>query len=251
MESFDPQWGPTIDLIRYAKNIIIFSGAGLSTESGIPDFRSPNGLWSRFDPSTYANYHYFLKDPQLYWELEKETIPIFAKAKPNVAHKAIVDLEKKSKLKGIITQNIDNLHQDAGSKVPVIEIHGNAYRAHCLDCEVEIKRGVILKQLKNGNSVPECPKCGGRIKTGVILFNEPMGDQVINEALKYTKDCDLMFVIGTSLWVYPANLIPLIARKNGAKLIFINKDPTPYDKYATVRMLGNVTDILPKLVRDV
>jgi NAD-dependent deacetylase len=248
-EFFDPYMGVAIDFMRYAKKIVVLSGAGISTDSGIPDFRSPGGLWSKYDPLKYANYNIFLKEPELYWEMEREMTPIFSNAKPNPAHKALVDLERRNTLKAIITQNIDGFHQMAGSKVPIIEMHGNVYNAHCLDCGTKIKRGYILKRLKMGEKVPECPECGGRIKTGVLLFNEPFGDQVINDALRYARDCDLMLILGTSLLVYPTNLVPLVAVKNGAKLIFINYSPTPYDKYAAVRLLGNVSKLLPELVK--
>jgi NAD-dependent deacetylase len=247
---FDPQWSVAIDLLRYSKKIVVLTGAGVSTESGLSDFRSPNGLWARFDPMVYANYNVFLKKPEYYWELERATIPEFADAKPNATHKALVNLEKFGTLQAIITQNIDNFHQKAGSKVSIVELHGNAYRVHCLDCEREIKRNYLIKRLKAGDLVPICPYCGGRIKTGVILFNEPLGEQVINTAMQYAKDCDLMFVLGTSLLVFPANMIPIIAKKAGAKLIFINREPTYLDKHATLRFLGNIGTIFPALIKE-
>ncbi|MHA2001875.1 MAG: SIR2 family NAD-dependent protein deacylase [Promethearchaeota archaeon] len=249
-EWFDPQLSIAIDLLRYSKNVVAFTGAGISTESGIADFRSPGGLWELYNPLKYANYNIFLKNPEYYWELERELIPIFAKAKPNKAHKALVELEKKGKLKAIITQNIDNFHQIAGSKVPIIEIHGNANNAHCMDCGVPIKRSYISKHIKNGEKIPICPKCGGRIKTEVVLFNEPIAEDKLEEATDWAEKCDIMLVLGSSLSVFPANQIPLLARKSGAKLIFINRDQTFMDKYATLRLLGNLGTYLPLLVND-
>ncbi|MCF2140886.1 MAG: NAD-dependent protein deacylase [Candidatus Lokiarchaeota archaeon] len=250
-EYFDPQISIAIDLLRYSNKIVAFTGAGISTASGIDDFRSPGGLWTQFNPLKYANYSVFLKTPKYYWQLEKALIPKFENAKPNKAHKALVSLEKKGKLKAIITQNIDNFHQDAGSKVPIVELHGNMNHAYCMDCYTPIKRNYILKWLKRKSGIPICPKCGGRIKTNIVLFNEPIAEDLLEEATKYAEDCEIMLVLGSSLTVFPANQIPLLARKAGAKLIFINKDPTFMDKYATLRMLGNLETYLPMIINSI
>lgn len=251
-EWFDPQIGLVIDLLRYAENIVILTGAGISTASGISDFRSPGGLWEKYNPLKYANYNVFLKKPEYYWELERDLVPIFANAKPNPAHKALVDMERKlkGKLKVIITQNIDNFHQLAGSKVPIIEIHGNVYRVRCLDCHQPIKRGYILKRFKMGDEIPACPYCGGRIKPDVLMFNEPMGDDLLEQAIKYTEECDVFIVLGSSLMVFPANQLPLIAKRNkkGGKVIHINQTPTIMDKHCTIRLLADLTTVLPSIV---
>ena len=224
----------------------------MSTESGIADFRSPGGLWEHFNPLKYANYTVFLQTPEYFWELVREMLPVFEKAKPNKGHKALVRLEKKGKLSAIITQNIDNFHQAAGSKVPVVELHGNARHAHCMDCHVSIKQTYIARQLKKTDtSVPICPECGGRIKCDMILFNEPVADDLIEEATHYAESCDIMLILGSSLSVFPANQIPLLARKAGAKLIFINRDPSCYDKYATLRLLGNLGTYLPMIISEI
>jgi NAD-dependent deacetylase len=247
-EWFDPQTSIAIDLIRYSKNIVAFTGAGISTASGIPDFRSPGGLWECFNPLKYANYDIFLEKPEYYWEMERALIDMFYKAKPNKSHKLLVKLEKKGKLKAIITQNIDNLHQKAGSKVPLIELHGNAKKAHCMDCGKTIKRNYITKRLRIGDTVPRCPYCEGRIKTGVLLFNEPMAEKKLVEATEYAEQCDLMLILGSSLTVFPANQIPLLAKKAGAKLVFINRDPTYMDRHASVRLLGDLGVYLPLII---
>ena len=251
-EWFDPQIGLIVDILRYAENVVVLTGAGISTASGISDFRSPGGLWERYNPLKYANYNVFLKKPEYYWELERELVPIFASAKPNRAHKALVDLERKLKerFKAVITQNIDNFHQMAGTKSPIIEIHGNVYRANCLDCHQSITRGYILKRLKLGDEIPSCPHCGGRIKPEVLLFNEPMGDEILDQAIKYTEECDVFLVLGTSLMVFPASQLPLIAKRNkkGAKVIHINQTPTIMDKHCTLRILGDLTTVLPNIV---
>lgn len=250
-EWFDPQVSIAIDIIKNAKNVIAFTGAGLSTESGIMDFRSPGGLWSQFDPAIYSDYNVFLNTPEYYWDLERKLGNVFQHAKPNKGHKALVKLEKKGKLKAIITQNIDNLQQNAGSKIPIIELHGNARKAYCMDCKKPISRRYINKKLKKSKDIPICPYCGGRIKTNVILFHEPVAQDVMKEAIDWAEKCDLMLILGSYLAVYPANQIPLIARKAGAPLIFINNEPTHYDKYATLRMIGKIGSYLPLIVSGV
>ena len=248
---FDPQTSLAIDMIRKSKNILAFTGAGISTQSGISDFRSPGGLWSQFDPNLYADYNVFLKNPEFYWELERKLGKIFLNAKPNKIHKALVKLEKKGKLNGIITQNIDNLQQSAGSKIPIIELHGNPIKAHCMDCKKPISRKYINKNLKKSENIPVCPFCNGRIKTNTLLFNEPMAQDIMKAAISLAEKCDLMLILGSYLAVYPANQIPLIAKKAGATLIFINNEPTHYDKYATLRLLGQVESYLPLIVSGV
>jgi len=183
--------------------------------------------------------------------LERALVPIFADAKPNRGHRALVELEKKGKLSTIITQNIDNFHQLAGNKIPIIELHGNVYQAYCLDCGQKIKRGNVLKQLKSEDKIPICPYCGGRVKTGAILFNEPVADELIDSAIQAAQQSDLFLILGSSLIVFPANQILVLAKKAGAKLIIINKEPTQMDKYCDLRFLGNISDILPRLVADI
>ena len=247
-EWFDPQVSVAIDMMRYAKNIVAFTGAGVSTDSGINDFRSPGGLWETFNPLKYANYNIFLKQPEYYWELERALVENIQNAKPNKIHRALVSLERKGLLKAIVTQNIDNFHQDAGSKVPVVELHGNAKKAHCMDCGSIIKRNYINKQLKLDIPVPTCPECGGRIKTEVVLFNEPVAEDLLEEATMYAENCDIMLVMGSSLTVFPANQIPLLAKKAGAKLIFINREQTYMDRYCSVRLLGDLATYIPLLL---
>ena len=199
-------------------------------------------MWEKFDPNIYANYDIFLKNPKYYWDLERAMIPIFAKAKPNPNHKAVVELEKKSMVDAIITQNIDNFHQMAGSRVPVIELHGSVYSAYCMDRGQRIKRGYLLKSIKQGRKIPVCPNCGGRVKTGAIMFNEPMADDVLEQAREVSRRSDLFLALGSSLQVYPANELPIIAKKAGAKLIYINREETLMDKYCDLRFLGNLIE---------
>lgn len=229
----------------------MLTGPGISADSGIQDFRVPGGIWERFNPMRYAEYSVFLRRPDYYWNLERNMIPMFANAKPNLNHHALVDLEKKKKIDILITQNFDNLHQIAGNKVPIIELGGNAYRASCMDCGINIKRGYILKRLNAGDNVPHCPICGGRIKTGILLFNEPIPEEIIESAINAAETCDLFVVIGSNLVVYPANNLPIIAKKAGSKVIYFNLDQTMMDKYCTLRFLGDIKTNFPPLVKQI
>ncbi len=251
-EFFDPKVSIAIDLIRNAKKIVIFTGAGISTDSGIPDFRSNGGLWAKFDPNIYASYEVFLENPQYYWELEREVMSYCYKAKPNHSHKLITKLEKTGKIVAIITQNIDNLHQKSGSKVPIIELHGNGQKSHCMDCGIEVNKKYIYNKIKSIElEVPKCPKCNGKVKTDVVLFKEPLNKKTWKNATYYAENCDLIIVLGSSLTVFPGNQIPLLAKKAGAKLLFINKNPTTLDKHASLRLLGDLKTYLSLILKNV
>ncbi len=252
---FEPNFTIAADILRYSKNIVILTGAGISTGSGIKDFRSPNGLWQEYDPTVYVDYETFKEDPSLYWEVERKVMPSFKKAKPNKAHKALKKMEKKIKkngmgeVKAIITQNIDNLHQDVGSNAPILELHGNAYDVNCLDCGAQIKRKKVNKMLKKSKNVPTCPECGGKIKTDVTLFREPIDTKTLEKARDLAKECDTMLILGTSLEVFPANELPVLAKMNNAKLICMNNEATVKDRYFKVKIIGDLTKTLPALVK--
>lgn len=234
-------------IIQNSKNIVAFTGAGISTESGIPDFRSPGGLWERFDPMKYANYKVFLKQPQYYWELEREITKLVEKSEPNPAHFALVKLEKIGKLKAIITQNIDMLHQKAGNKIPIYELHGSAYSGKCLKCGEKLTRTQLLHKM-NTETIPRCEKCKGLVKPNVVLFEEKLPPEAYDGAMNALNDADCFIVIGSSLLVSPANYFPYVASESGIKMIFINRDPTFLDEFAEVVLQGNAGEILPELV---
>ncbi|MFX0181403.1 MAG: NAD-dependent protein deacylase [Candidatus Hodarchaeota archaeon] len=237
------------DIIKSSKEIVVFTGAGSSTQSGIADFRSEGGLWSRYDPSIYANYYYFLQDPSKFWEMHNELVDILSEAQPNLIHYSVVELEKLGKVKAIITQNIDGLHQRAGSiafkDIPIFELHGSYLTLECIACKKELQfKEVNTKNVK----FPIC-ECGGYIKPKVVLFGESLPYDVLESAIQACKTCDSFIMVGSSLLVSPANLLPQIAKQSGAKVIFINRDNTIMDDLADVFLKGNGGEILTDLIR--
>ena len=225
------------NMIAQSKKLVVFTGAGLSTESGISDFRSPGGVWSRFDPSEFT-FQKFLSSEESrekYWAFSTSSWGEMTKAKPNTGHKAIAELESIGKLDCVITQNIDGLHQ--GSGIPeekVIELHGTARWVSCLDCGQRYPREQIQDRLKGGVKVPRCDSCGGIMKPATISFGQAMPERETRQAENRAYACDLFLVAGSSLVVYPAAQMPLIAKDNGARLIIINLSPTPHDPYADI-----------------
>lgn len=235
-------------LLQENQRIIAFTGAGISVESGIHDFRSEGGLWSRYDPAIYATIEGFLNHPEKYWTMAKELGPQILAAQPNSAHLALADLERLDKLHCVITQNIDFLHTRAGNSY-VLELHGTYRTCHCLDCRTEFSREHIIERLEADEVPPRCT-CGGLIKSDTVLFGEPLPADVVQQADMEARRADLMIVIGSSLSVYPAASFPLVAKENHAKLIIINKEPTPFDRLADVTLHGEAGKILPLVVEE-
>jgi NAD-dependent deacetylase len=237
-----------VRIIKNSKNIVVFTGAGISTESGIADFRSEGGLWSRFDPSIYANYYYFLEDPSKFWEMHKELEDIIANAKPNPAHYAIAELENMGKIKAVITQNVDMLHQKAGSGksgANIFELHGTYGVLQCVKCGKEYD---FDKVDTRSVRFPVC-KCSGFIKPKVILFEEPLPMEVMEGAMNACMHADCFLMVGSSLVVSPANFMPNIAKKNGAKIIFINKESTMMDEIADIFLKGSASEIFTEIIK--
>jgi NAD-dependent deacetylase len=231
-----------LEFIRNADKLVVFSGAGLSAESGIPTYRGAGGLWSKYDPSKYADIQYFLQDPSYYWRFFKEErYPILSSARPNTAHYALIDLEKKGQLILVITQNIDGLHQEAGQK-KVCELHGNTRRIICLECDRCYHMDEVYQGLKE--SLPPHCQCGGLLKPDVVLFGEPLPQKALDTAWQSARECDTFLVIGSSLVVNPAAQIPLVAKQNGARLLIVNIDPTPLDELADVVIHGSASEVL-------
>lgn len=237
------------ELIVKAKKIVAFTGAGISVDSGIPDFRSEGGLWKRYDPHEFATYESFVRDPTKFWTMGREIAETILKAQPNQAHKALFELEKQKKLIGIITQNIDNLHQAAGNS-EVIELHGNYLRAYCIECKTEYVGKKIHQNVADGEIPPKCEKCGGVLKSEAILFGEPLPEGPMQKAVSLCRNADLMLVIGTSLSVYPAAFLPQLAKNSGAKIILINLEGTNKDDIADVVLKGRASEILPMIVNS-
>jgi len=241
------------DLIVQAKRIVVFTGAGVSTESGIPDFRSPGGIWSKYDPDEFT-YQKFVSSPEArknQWKMLTET-GLTTEAQPNPAHYAIAELDRLGKLDCVITQNVDNLHQKAG--VPddkVFELHGNMQWVVCLSCHKRLPMKKVLQWVEEGTEVPECPDCHGILKPDGVFFGEQLPQRTLMEATRRSQSCDLFIVIGSTLVVYPAVYMPTYAKDAGAKLAIVNLTPTPLDHYATVLIQGKAGEIMAKVVEKV
>jgi NAD-dependent deacetylase len=227
--------------------IIALTGAGISEESGIPDFRSPGGLWSRYDPYLYGSYESFVDHPERFWEMAGELNPTMENAQPNPAHYALAELERLGKCRAVITQNIDNLHQEAGSR-EVLELHGTHRTGHCMICRRPFSFEE-MRELSMGNTqVPRCPDDQGAIKPDVILFGEPIDAKAISKAAELASGSDLMLVVGCSLEVYPAAALPEYTRRRKGKLISVNIVSTFYDCNTDVICMGKAGKVLPALV---
>ena len=222
--------------VAEAKRLVVFTGAGVSTESGIPDFRSSNGLWARYDPGEFSYQNFIASQDarRRYWQLGCEIYATMRDAKPNAAHVAIAELEQLGLLDALITQNVDHLHQRAGvSPERVIELHGNATRVRCLSCDLRYPRDEIQSRLEGGEDIPTCgPPCNGILKPSTILFGEAMPLRETQEAERRAAASDCFLVVGSSLVVYPAAVYPIHAKQSGARLIIVNLQPTPHDPYA-------------------
>jgi len=240
-------------LIVESQKTIVFTGAGISTESGIPDFRSPGGIWSRYDPEDFT-IQKFLSGPaarKTIWKMSTES-GLLTEAEPNLAHYAIAELYQLGKLDCVITQNIDNLHQKAG--VPddrVFELHGNMGWVVCLSCRRRFPMPEVLQKIKEGIEVPDCPDCKGILKPDAVFFGEALPQETLQEAIRHSRNCDLFIVIGSTLVIYPAAYIPTYAVEAGAKLAIVNLTPTPFDQYAAVVIRGKAGEIMPKVMEKV
>ena len=239
------------EIIRKAQKILVFTGAGLSTEAGIPDFRSPGGIWDKYDPSEFY-FDRFMSDEKArekYWEMGREFYKPMKDAIPGRAHLPIKTLEDKGKLQVIVTQNIDHLHHKAGNTPEkIIEIHGTAFSVSCMSCRKKYDRDEIEKRLDSGIRVPYCDDCKGILKPDTISFGQAMPEDKMTEATKYARECELCMVLGSSLVVYPAASIPVLAAQNGARLIIINLEETPLDSQADLVIHKPISDVLPEMV---
>lgn len=237
-----------IAIARGRRRIVAFTGAGISTESGIPDYRGPNGVWARQAPPTIGDFRSNPETRRAYWERRRATYPELLAARPNAGHAALVALERHGQLTAVVTQNIDGLHQRAGNDPErVIELHGSAHVIRCLDCGNSWPAAVIDARLLEGERVPACVVCGGPLRAATVLFGEPLPAEALQRATTAARDCDLMLVVGTSLVVNPAARIPLLARDSGAALAIINETPTPLDSRADVIVRGRAGPTLATL----
>jgi NAD-dependent deacetylase len=247
MDSQQRRVQQAIDLLARSKHTAALTGAGLSTPSGIPDFRSPDsGIWNRVDPFEVASIFAFRYRPQAFYDWIRPLAELILAAGPNVAHLALAALEAHGPVRSVITQNIDLLHSRAGSRM-VLEVHGHVRETTCIRCyQVSAAADYMLELVASGD-LPRCPACGGLLKPNVILFGEQLPVQVLNQARREARRCDVMLVAGTSLEVAPAGDLPLLARETGAQLIIVNQSATRLDGLADVVIHADVVDILPQL----
>ena len=249
MLSMQEQLQDACELMQRARHIVAFTGAGISTESGIPDFRSPGSVWRQHPP---VNYRAFLRDPQArreYWQTRQSLIHQVSAARPNAAHQALVALERKGILEGVITQNFDGLHQDAGHAAEhVIELHGTSRMAACTLCGTRSSMTALQQRIDEGEIDPQCPLCGGFLKAATILFGQRVPDEVIERAKELTRQCDLFLVVGSSLKVIPAATLPRQALQQNIPLIIINLQPTTLDAQADVVIHEQAGLVLPQLI---
>jgi NAD-dependent deacetylase len=240
--------------IHEARNILVFTGAGLSTESGIADFRSPGGVWDQYDPSDFY-YQRIISDEksrEKYWQMSSELYASMKDALPNPAHAAVKALEDMGKLLAVVTQNIDALHHKAGnSPDKIIEIHGTAFSVSCLRCGKKYDRDDIQMRLEAGVRVPYCDDCSGVLKPETISFGQAMPEDKMAAAFRFAEACDLCMVLGSSLVVYPAAAIPVHAADSGAKLIIINRDETPQDDRADLVIRASLGETLSRIMERV
>jgi len=235
--------------IAGSQNIIGFTGAGISTESGIPDFRSPNGVWARNRMIEYQEFVSSRAGRIEYWRQKVESWPAMRDAAPNAGHGAFVELERQGKLQAMITQNIDGLHQRAGqSPALVIELHGTTAEASCLSCGCRIPMDEAIRRIQLGDPAPECEKCGGFLKPATISFGQAMPERELARAMQLSQSCEVFIAAGSSLVVQPAALLPLVAKQSGARLIIINRAPTPLDDVADLVLREEIGKTLPTLI---
>lgn len=234
-----------------ATSIVALTGAGISTESGIPDFRGPQGVWTR-DPKAerLSNIHHYMTDPEvrkLSWRGRLEH-PAWH-AQPNGGHRALVALERRGTLRALVTQNIDGLHQLAGhSPSKIVEVHGTMRDVMCMACGWRGPAGPVLERVRAGEVDPPCAACGGILKSATISFGQPLVPEIIDAAMRAAEEADLLLAIGTSLQVYPvASLVPL-AKSSGARVVIVNAEPTPFDQIADAVIRSPIGDALPQII---
>lgn len=238
-------------LLLGARHGVVLTGAGVSTESGIPDFRSPGGVWEKVDPMQVGSLATFISNPERFWGFHRPRFSAVASVEPNPAHLAVAELERRGIIRELITQNIDGLHRRAGSPNP-IEVHGTLDFGECLRCRARISRDEMLARADDApDGVPRCTQCGFQIKSGVVLFGEQLPTEAIGAAFDAADAADVMLVIGSSLLVTPVSTLPDIVLRHGGALAILTESETPYDDHCAVRLHGKaglqMTDVLAAL----
>lgn len=237
------------DWLREARHAVAFTGAGISTESGIPDFRSPGGIWSRSKPVYFQDFLRFPEARLEYWRQKCIAHADFAAARPNIGHSTLSEWEAAGLLAAVITQNIDGLHQMAGSR-HVLELHGSARSVRCLDCGLSLEVDPLVLGFLQTQTVPDCPTCGGRLKHATISFGQALPEDVLEEAVQHAHQADLFLALGSSLVVEPAASLPMIAKENGARLVIVNRDPTTLDRVADLVIRDSIGAVLGEVARE-
>ncbi len=225
-------------LLRQRQPCVVLTGAGISTESGIPDFRSAGGIWAKYDPMEYATIDAFARDPEKVWEFYALRLGVLAEAEPNAGHRALAELERRGLVRAIVTQNIDGLHQRAGSR-EVIEVHGSVRSATCLECQSETPLH---------RPAPRCPRCGAIMKPGVVMFGELLPEAAMARATELARRAGLLLVVGSTLEVYPVAGLPDETLSSGGALAIVNRGPTAYDERADLKVDGGAGETLVTLV---
>ena len=239
------------ELLANSKSAIALTGAGISTESGIPDFRGDEGIWKKFPIEIYGTLESLLKDPTKFWEMAKKIAPNIFKAKPNLGHYALAELENLGILKAVITQNIDELHQQAGSVI-VYEVHGNINRFSCLGCSASYTKEQIYRKLKKEKKTgPTCDFCAAPLKPSVVLFGESLPRFEKYQSIALAQKADVMLIAGSSLSVAPVCDLPLYTLREKGKLIIVNDEPTDLDEKAEVVINHKIGRVLPLIVREI
>jgi NAD-dependent deacetylase len=229
--------------LRQAGSAVAFTGAGISTESGIPDFRSPGGVWERYQPVMYQDFVSGEDARREYWRQKCESHRNMMDARPNAGHRVLADWEREGLLTGVITQNIDGLHQVAGSR-RVLELHGTARWIACLACDRRYDPEPLVAAFQQTGEVPACPECGGMLKHATVSFGQSLPRDVLDEAIRMSRSCDLFFALGSSLVVEPAASLPPVAKTSGARLVIINRDATSHDANASAVLHASIGEAL-------
>ena len=231
------------ELIRARQPCVALTGAGVSTESGIPDFRSPTGIWATFDPLEYASLSAFRSDPEKVWRFYAPRFSMLTEAAPNDAHTGLAELERRGLLRAVVTQNIDLLHERAGSR-DVIEVHGSIRSSTCPRCAASYALAQVVALLEAGDGAPRCAACGTVLKPGVVFFGEPLPEAAIDRAFALAREAALLLVVGSSLEVHPVAGLPDETLAAGGSLAIVNRGPTPYDALAELRIDAAAGDVL-------
>jgi NAD-dependent deacetylase len=236
------------ELVRVRRPCVVLTGAGISTESGIPDFRSPGGIWTQYDPMEYATISAFRRDPAKVWEFYALRFEALTRAEPNEGHRALAELEERGLVRAVVTQNIDTLHARAGSR-DVVEVHGSIREAECLACRERVALADVVEFLRE-HTAPSCPRCGTVLKPGVVMFGELLPEQAIDRAFELARDAGLLLVVGSSLEVHPVAGLPDTTLAAGGELAIVNRGPTPYDGIASVKMDAGAGETLAALAAE-